>query len=109
VHDATGITELTSTGLPLGLFSHATAEAPTVGIPRGASLLLVSRGVIDCDGHRNGNSGPFGPERVKNVLKSSSATAARALCSSVLEAVADFSGNSPICDDRTALALVRSA
>src|SRR5271154_2874108 len=30
VRDSTGITELASTGLPLGLFSHATAEAPTV-------------------------------------------------------------------------------
>lgn len=109
LRDATGISELTSTGLPLGLFSHATCEAPTIGIPPAASLLLVSRGVIDCDGHGNGRSGPFGLERVKEVLQSPPATAARSICSTVLEAVSSFSGNSPICDDRTALALVRTA
>ena len=43
---ANGITELTSGGLPLGLFSHATSDAPTVGIEKGAALLLVSRGVV---------------------------------------------------------------
>lgn len=109
LHDGTGITELASTGLPLGLFSHATSEAPTVGIPKAASLLLVSRGVVDCDGHGNSNSGPFGLERAKGVLQSSSGAAARAICSSVLESVAEFSGNSAVCDDRTALALVRTA
>jgi len=109
LRDGTGITELTSTGLPLGLFSHATSEAPTVGLAQGASLLLVSRGVVDCDGHGNSHSGPFGLDRVKEVLHSSHAKTAEAVCTSVLEAVADFSGDSPICDDRTALALLRNA
>jgi len=109
LHDALGSTELASTGLPLGLFSHATCEAPTIGLPKGASLLLVSRGVVDCDGHGNSDSGAFGLDRVKEVMQSSHANTAQGVCSSVLEAVADFSGNSPICDDRTALALVRTA
>ena len=109
LHDGTGIAELASTGLPLGLFSHATSEAPTVALPKGASLLLVSRGVVDCDGHGNSHSGAFGLDRVKDVLQASRATAAQSLCTSVLESVANFSGNSPICDDRTALALIRNA
>ena len=108
LRDATGITELTSTGLPLGLFSHATCEAPTIGMPKGASLLLVSRGVVDCDGG-NGQAGSFGLDRIKTVLQSAPSLAARPLCASVLEAVADFSANSPTCDDRTALAVVRTA
>jgi serine phosphatase RsbU (regulator of sigma subunit) len=108
LHDGTGVTELTSTGLPLGLFSHATSEAPTVGLASKASLLLVSRGVVDCDGHGNNHSGSFGLERVKEVLQSSHEETAKGLCATVLEAVASFSGNSPICDDRTALALVRN-
>lgn len=107
--DGTGISELASTGLPLGLFSHATCEAPTVALSKGASLLLVSRGVVECDGHRNRHSGGFGLDGVKNVLQASPWTAAQSLCTSILEAVADFSGNSPLCDDRTALALIRSA
>src|SRR5579863_3814169 len=42
LRDPSGITELGSTGLPLGLFSHVTSEAPTVAIEKGAALLLVS-------------------------------------------------------------------
>jgi serine phosphatase RsbU (regulator of sigma subunit) len=109
LRDSVGIAELTSTGLPLGLFSHATCEAPTVGMARQASLLLVSRGVIDCEGRGNRRSGGFGLEGVKDVVQSAGGLTARSLCDSVLNAVADFSGHSPICDDRTALALVRSA
>ena len=108
VRDATGIAELTSTGLPLGLFSHATCEAPTVGMAKQASLLLVSRGVVDCEGRGNLHSEAFGLERVKNVFQSAPAGSARSLCNSVLEAVANFSVRSPVCDDRTALALVRT-
>src|ERR1019366_9088847 len=47
LRDGTGIVELASTGLPLGLFSHATSDAPTVGLEKGAVLLLVSRGVVE--------------------------------------------------------------
>jgi serine phosphatase RsbU (regulator of sigma subunit) len=108
LRDATGIAELTATGLPLGLFSHATCEAPTVGLAKQGCLLLVSRGVIDCEGRGNGQSATFGLERVKDVFQSSPAASARSLCDSVLEAVAEFSGHSPVCDDRTALALIRT-
>jgi len=109
LRDSTGIAELTSTGLPLGLFSHATTEAPTVAIAKNASLLLVSRGVIDCEGYGNRHSGGFGLERVKDVFRSAPANAARPVCDAVLEAVAQFSGKGPVCDDRTALTLVRTA
>lgn len=109
LRDSTGIVELGSTGLPLGLFSHATCEAPTVGMDKQTSLLLVSRGVVDCDGHGNSHSGSFGLDRVKDVFLSAPAHSARPLCDSVLEAVAEFSDKGPVCDDRTALALFRNA
>lgn len=108
LRDSTGIAELASTGLPLGLFSHATTEAPTVAMAKDTSLLLVSRGVVDCEGHGNRHSGGFGLERVKNVFRSAPTNAARPVCDSVLEAVAGFTGNGPVCDDRTALTLVRT-
>jgi serine phosphatase RsbU (regulator of sigma subunit) len=108
LRDATGIARLTATGLPLGLFSHATCEAPTVGLAKQGSLLLVSRGVIDCESRGNGQSGTFGLERVQHVFQSSPAATARSLCDSVLAAVADFCGPSPVSDDRTALALIRT-
>jgi serine phosphatase RsbU (regulator of sigma subunit) len=109
LRDHTGIAELASTGLPLGLFSHATSEAPTVGLEKRASLLLVSRGVADCEGHGNHSSGAFGLDRVKEIFANASATGAQALCTSVLNSVAEFNGNAPPCDDRTALALLRTA
>jgi len=107
LHDASGIAELASTGLPLGLFSHATSDAPTVALAKKASLLLVSRGVIECEGRGN-SSGAFGLERVKAVLRSAPFPSASSLCNSVLKAVGDYTSNAPVCDDRTALALLRT-
>jgi phosphoserine phosphatase RsbU/P len=109
LRDVNGITELGSGGLPLGLFSHATSDAPTVAIEKGAALLLVSRGVIECEGYRRNSGEEFGLERVKQALQSSELSSAESLCTAVLKAAGDFGGNGPICDDRTALALVRTA
>jgi serine phosphatase RsbU (regulator of sigma subunit) len=109
LRDNNGISELSSNGLPLGLFSHATSEAPTVGLDKGAAVLLVSRGVIECEGHARHASEEFGLERIKLLYETAPADTASVLCASVLKSVADFSGDSPACDDRTALALVRTA
>src|SRR5271167_1372983 len=109
VRDSTGITELASTGLPLGLFSHATSDAPTVGLEKGAALMLVSRGVVECEGYRKHSGEEFGVERVKQFLLAAPASGAEALCTSILNTVDAFSGGAPPCDDRTALALVRTA
>lgn len=108
IRDHTGISELDSTGLPLGLFSHATADARIVGLEKGSSLLVVSRGVLECETHTNGSSGEFGMDRVKSLLQTAPATDAKALCTSILNAAAEFEGDVPLCDDRTALALVRT-
>jgi len=109
LRDSRGIAELVSTGLPLGLFSHATSEAPTVGLEKGAALLLVSRGVVECEGYRKHSGEEFGVERVKQFLLAAPASGAEALCTSILNTVDAFSGGAPPCDDRTALALVRTA
>lgn len=108
LRDNTGITELASTGLPLGLFSHATSEAPTAGLAPGAALLLVSRGVIESSADHDRSAGEFGLERVKQVLGASTSGRAQPLCTSILNAVDEFSAGSPPHDDRTALALVRT-
>jgi serine phosphatase RsbU (regulator of sigma subunit) len=109
LRDANGITELTSGGLPLGLFSHATSDAPTVAVEKGAALLLVSRGVIECEGHHETRGEEFGLTAIKQFLQSAPASTAQDLCASVLKAVGEFSGGAPLCDDRTALALSRNA
>lgn len=107
IRDSRGIAELAPTGLPLGLFSHATCDAPTVGLEPGAVLLLVSRGVVEC-GRQHGNCDEFGLDRVKPVLQAASASGARELCLAVMNALTGFATKS-LPDDRTALALVRSS
>jgi phosphoserine phosphatase RsbU/P len=109
LRDANRITELTSGGLPLGLFSHATSDAPTVAVEKGAALLLVSRGVIECEGHHETRGEEFGLAAIKQFLQSAPVSTAQDLCASVLRAVGEFSGGAPLCDDRTALALIRNA
>jgi serine phosphatase RsbU (regulator of sigma subunit) len=110
LRDSSGIAELASTGLPLGLFSHATCDAPTVGIEKGAILLLVSRGVVDgkCK-EEKAEDLEFGLERVKERLLAASSASAQAVCGSVLNAVGEFTCEPLVPDDMTALALVRSA
>jgi serine phosphatase RsbU (regulator of sigma subunit) len=106
----TGISELPSTGLPLGLFSHATCEAPTVALETCASLLIVSRGVVEWEGHTNDSSESFGLDRVKEVFQSAApSTDAQGLCTTVLNSKAEFIGHAPVRDDRTALALLRTS
>ena len=109
LRDHGGVAELASTGLPLGLFSHATCEAPTVALEKGAALLLVSRGLVECEGRSNGSADSFGLDRVKQVLLTLPIDNANSLCSSVLDAVSEFGGKRAPCDDRTALGLIRSA
>src|SRR5581483_4348469 len=73
IRDSKGIVELESTGLPLGLFSHATSDARMVGLEEGAALLLVSHGVVACEGPRRNSAGDeFGLDRVKAVLQKAS-------------------------------------
>lgn len=110
LRDGSGIAELGSTGLPLGLFSHATTDAPTVGLEKSAAVLLVSRGVISCQGrHEKSNQqAEFGLARVHQLLQDASASTAETICTSILNAAGAHSGDLPMCDDRTALALIRT-
>jgi len=110
LRDDTGITELASTGLPLGLFSHATCDAPTVGVERGAALLLVSRGVVEgkCKDDKTEDQ-EYGLERVKERFQAETSHNAQALCASILNAVGGFTCEPLVPDDMTALVFVRKA
>lgn len=105
LRDMTGITELKATGLPLGLFSHATCEAPLVALPPGAALLLVSRGLLE--GRRRREE--FGLERVKTGLQQAKNETAKELCATMIDDVQQFMRKPPVHNDVTALALVRAA
>ncbi len=109
LRDSKGIVELSSTGLPLGLFSHATSDAPTVGLEKGAVLLLVSRGVVEgkCKDDQTEDL-EFGLERVKERLQADSSQNAQAVSGSILNTVGEFTCEPLVPDDMTALALVRT-
>ena len=104
LRDLTGITELSATGLPLGLFSHATCEAPLVALPPGAALLLVSRGLLEGKRRRE----EFGLERVKTGLQQANHETAQELCATVIDGVQRFMHKAPVQNDVTALALIRT-
>ena len=110
LRDHAGTVELGATGLPLGLFSHATCDAPTVGLEKGAVLLLVSRGVVEgkCRVDKKEDL-EFGLERVKEHLRDASSQSPKELCTSILNAVSDFTCAPVVHDDMTALAFVRRA
>jgi serine phosphatase RsbU (regulator of sigma subunit) len=104
LRDTIGITELPATGLPLGLFSHATCEAPLVALPPGAALLLVSRGLLE--GRRRREE--FGLNRIKNALQHAAGESAKDLCFTAIDGVQQFMGRPPVHNDVTALALLRT-
>jgi len=109
LRDRTGVIELPSTGLPLGLFSHATCDSPIVGVEKGSALLLVSRGVIESSAGDDGNSDTeFSVERVKHLLGSLPLKRAEEICASILNAASESARTSLEHEDRTALALLRA-
>jgi serine phosphatase RsbU (regulator of sigma subunit) len=80
------ISVLEASGLPLGLFSHATHDAQICVLPEGASLLLTSRGLLEI----KAGGEEYGIERLRESLQKASDASARELCSDVLQAVTDF-------------------
>jgi serine phosphatase RsbU (regulator of sigma subunit) len=105
LRDKTGIVELPATGLPLGLFSHATSDAGMAAMQPGAAMLLVSRGVIE--GKSKGEE--YGMERVKRGLQDSTAESAKELCISVIDNVKQYMKTAPTHNDVTALSLLRAS
>jgi len=104
LRDPSGVTELPATGLPLGLFAASTYEAPFAALQPGASLLLVSRGVVEAAYKKE----EFGLDRVKQHFQRASRDNAREIASGILDGVQQFLRALPTHNDVTALALVRA-
>jgi phosphoserine phosphatase RsbU/P len=103
LRDDSGITQLEASGLPLGIFSHATHSAYTCALGPGAVLLVVSRGIVEAEY----NNDEFGLEGAKDSLQRASASTAQDLCLAILQAAQNFMDTAPAHNDVTALALVR--
>jgi serine phosphatase RsbU (regulator of sigma subunit) len=105
VRDAQGVVELSATGLPLGLFSHVTADASVVALDSGSVLLLVSRGVVEAKLKKE----ELGIARVKQNLQNTTAEHAKEFCLATLDCVKQYMLTPPTHDDVTVIALVRAA
>ena len=103
LRDDSGITKLEASGMPLGIFSHATQSASTCGLVPGAALLLVSRGIIEAE-H---NDQEFGLEGAKKSFQGASALSAQDLCLEILQSAEQFLEAAPTHNDVTALVLLR--
>jgi serine phosphatase RsbU (regulator of sigma subunit) len=97
------VSELPATGMPLGLFSASTYEAPTVAVPVGGALLLASRGVVEAAHKRE----EYGLQRLKAQFEQMPLTNAHDVASSALAAVRQFAEGASKQNDLTTLALVR--
>ncbi len=102
--DRTGITELGATGLPLGLFSHSAADASIVALEPGASLVLVSRGLVEAS--RKGKE--FGLAQIKEILLATPTPAAEEINANIIGQVRQFLDSKSAGNDVTVLSLTRS-
>jgi serine phosphatase RsbU (regulator of sigma subunit) len=103
LRDGGGVIELRATGLPLGLFSHATPDASIVAMEPGDTLVLVSRGIVEAK-HRIKE---FGLDRVKDSLQRGQTNNAQEICAAILDQVREFTGSRSRQNDLTVLALAR--
>ncbi len=103
LRDGAGVIELPATGLPLGLFSHATPDASIVALEPGDALVLVSRGIVEAK-HRTKE---FGLDQVKDNLQRTQTQTAQEICQAILDKVQEFTRKPPKHNDVTVLALAR--
>lgn len=99
------VSELPATGLPLGLFSLATCDAPVIALEAGAALLLASRGVVEA----KCKDEEFGMNGLETALQQAPLGKAHDLCVAILNQAQTFACTPAKEDDMTALALVRRA
>jgi len=81
------VTQLDPTGLPLGLFSHATHDAQVSVAQPGSSIVLVSKGLVEITSGRH----EFGLDRVRQGLKEQAFNSAQDVCHDLLERAVRYS------------------
>ena len=104
VKDSAGVSLLQASGLPLGLFTHATHDPQVIVLEPGGALALVSRGLVECkDGSKE-----YGLDRAVAVVEAATYRDAHQLCAAILANAKQFAGDKPTENDRTTMALVRA-
>lgn len=75
------IIQLDPTGLPFGLFSHATHDAQVSVAKPGSSIVLVSKGLVEIAAGRH----EFGVDRVRQTLSDQAFASAHDVCHDLLD------------------------
>ncbi|HLW54909.1 MAG TPA: SpoIIE family protein phosphatase [Candidatus Angelobacter sp.] len=99
------VIELRATGLPLGLFSHATPDASIVALQPGDALVVVSRGIVEARHRRQ----EFGLDPVKKNLQQARMENATEICAGILDTLREFTSRPSAENDITVVALSRQA
>ena len=115
VRDNDGTNELAATGLPLGLFSHATHDAQMAVLQPASALMVVSKGLVESRGREE-----FGLKRAQEFLAKADLSSAEEVCFDLLKAVQTYVedqptlafhlsalGREPQTNDATALTFIR--
>src|ERR1700746_1057863 len=102
VRHSSEVSELTATGLPLGLFSHATHEAGLIALEPGAAMIVVSKEVFEAESRGQ----QFGLRRLSATLQSSDGVSAEDLCMSIIQAAQQYSRGAKA-QELAALSLIR--
>jgi serine phosphatase RsbU (regulator of sigma subunit)/anti-sigma regulatory factor (Ser/Thr protein kinase) len=93
----TGIVhELSSEGLPLGMFSNPFFETRQIQLGEGDRLIFFTDGLPDA---LNSEGERFGRQRLIDILKSCGKEPGRAIFDNIKSALSDFIGDMPVADD----------
>jgi phosphoserine phosphatase RsbU/P len=97
-----GVTPITATGLPIGMFCQERYASTKVSLEKGDRLLLYTDGLSEA---RNQNDREYGDERLLGFLNACRRLPAVTLVKELLEDLSEFSLARPRSDDLTVMAI----
>lgn len=100
-----GVTRLSATGVPLGMFSDGTATVQTVDLDQGETLFLYTDGLSEMS---NAAGTQFGEERLGRFLSEHCAKPADSLLTACLREMGEFASGTPVADDLTMMVIRRT-
>src|SRR5512143_3990366 len=89
-------------GQVLGVFPAPDLDEAHIFVPAGGTLLMFTDGVTEA---MDGEGQLFGLERLRTALRANRATRAQSICTEIWRAVKAFSGDQPVQDDVTLVAV----
>lgn len=96
--------ELTARGIVLGAFREIPLEERQIDLAPGDLLIFYTDGITEA---MNAANEIFSQQRLQATVTANSDASAEQVCQAVLEAVKDFTGDTPVSDDITLLVVKR--